>query len=306
LLVNLINYRRILLTKVLPLKTSSAPDWKTGPWPYFILALGWSWLFWIPIVSTGMDISVTPGIALFIIGIFGPAVSAILLTCLVGDQQERRDYWSRLVSFKRIRPRWLAIIILLPPLYSVLAILSAWLLGGNLPALDTAVNYVTHPLTIIPFAIVTMIYGPLPEELGWRGYALDRLQRKWNALVSSLVLGVIWAVWHLPLFFMRGSLLSEVIPLWSTQFWVSMGPGILATAVIMTWIYNNTQRSIIAAILFHFMMNFTLEFLRLSGEFKTYQFIWLGIIAIIVTIIYGPATLKGKVRRRPGGNEESL
>src|SRR4030042_482060 len=104
------------------LRTTSAPDWKTSPWPYFILAFGWSWLFWIPVVLTEMDISVTPGIALFTIGIFGPAVSAILLTCLTGDKQERREYWSRLISFTRIGPRWYAIIILIAPVYSVLAI----------------------------------------------------------------------------------------------------------------------------------------------------------------------------------------
>jgi membrane protease YdiL (CAAX protease family) len=293
-----------LVRKVMHLRTTSAPDWKTSPWPYFILALGWSWLFWIPVVLTGMDISVTPGIALFTIGIFGPAVSAILLTCLAGDKQERREYWSRLISFTRIGPRWYAIIILIAPVYSVLAILSGLVIKGNIPAVDTAVRYVTHPLTIIPFAIVRMVYGPLPEELGWRGYALDRLQRKWNALVSSLVLGVIWAVWHTPMFFMRGSLMSEVLPLWSTEFWVVMGPGILAGSVVMTWIYNNTQRSTLAAILFHFMMNFTAEFLRLPGDIKTYQFVWLTIIAIVVTLVYGPATLKGKVRRRSVGMEQ--
>jgi membrane protease YdiL (CAAX protease family) len=167
--------------------------------------------------------------------------------------------------------------------------------------MDTAVSYVTRPWTIIPFALATMLYGPLPEEPGWRGYALDFLQRKWSALASSLVLGIIWAVWHLPLFFMRNSLLSEVVPLWSPQFWVSMGPGILALAVVMTWIHNHTQRSILAAILFHFMMNFTLEFLRLPGDLKIYLFVWLTIIAIVVTVVYGPATLTGKVRRRPAG-----
>jgi len=280
------------------LRTTSAPDWKTSPWPYFILAFGWSWLFWIPLVLTGMDISVTPGIVLLAMGVLGPAVSAIFLTCLTGDKQERRDYWSRLISFKRIGPRWYAIIILIAPVYSVLAILTGLVIEGNIPAFDTAVGYVTHPLIIIPFAIMRLVYGPLPEELGWRGYALDRLQRKWNALVSSLVLGVIWAVWHTPMFFIRGSLMSEVFPLWSTKFWVAMGPGILAGAVVMTWIYNNTQRSTLAAILFHFMMNFTGEFLRLPGDIKTYQFVWLTIIAIVVTLVYGPATLKGKVRRR--------
>jgi membrane protease YdiL (CAAX protease family) len=77
----------------------------------------------------------------------------------------------------------------------------------------------------------------------------------------------------------------------SVRFWIAFGPGILAESVIMTWIYNNTQRSTLSAILFHFMMNFTGEFLRLPGDFKNYQFLWLIVIAIVVVIIWGPATL---------------
>ncbi len=281
----------------MPLRILSAPDWKTGLGLYFILAFGWSWLFWLAVVFTGMDVSMTPGKVLFLIGLLGPAVSGILLTCLTGDQKERREDWSRVISLRRIGLRWYVVIIVIAPVCNVLAVLTGFVLKGSLPPVAAASGYVTHPLTIIPFAMVTMIYGPLPEELGWRGYALDRLQSRWNALVSSLVLGAIWAVWHLPIFFMRGSLLSEVLPPGSTQFWVSMGPGILATAVIMTWVYNHTRRSILAAILLHFMMNFTLEFLRLPGDFKVYHFVWLTIVAMVVILVYGPATLTGKARR---------
>ena len=279
-------------------RTRIAPNWKNSPWPYFVLALGWSWLFWIPVAVTGLDVSEPPGIIMLAIGILGPAASAIILTSLLGDKQERRDYWERLIGFKRIGLKWYAIILLVPPVYSALAILQGLLIDGSMPSLDTAVGYVTNPLRIIPFAILILFYGPLPEEMGWRGYALDRLQRRWNALTSSLVLGVIWSIWHMPLFFMRGTLMSDVFPLWSSRFWVAMGPGILSGAVLMTWVYNNTGRSTLAAVLLHFMMNFTGEFLRLPGDLKNYQFLWQILIAIVVILIYGPATLTGRVRKR--------
>ena len=275
-------------------RTRIAPSWKNSPWPYFGLALGWSWLFWIPVAVTGLDVSEPPGIILLAIGILGPAASAIILTSLLGDKQERRDYWGRLIGFKRIGLKWYAIVLLVPPVCSGLAILQGLLIDGSIPSLDTAVGYVTQPWRIIPFAILILFYGPLPEEMGWRGYALDRLQRRWNALASSLVLGVIWSIWHMPLFFMRGTLMSDVFPLWSTRFWVAMGPGILSGAVLMTWVYNNTERSTLAAVLLHFMMNFTGEFLRLPGDLKNDQFLWQILIAVAVTIIYGPATLTGR------------
>jgi len=264
---------------------------EASPWLYFALALGWSWIFWIPIVLFGINVTTIPGVLIFAIGGLGPALSAISLTLMARSREKWRDYWRRVIDFKRIPLKWVAVIFLFAPLYSILALLTGFFIKGNIPSLETAAGYLNSPLTILPFALVTLFYGPLPEELGWRGYVLDRLQGKWNALVSSLILGVIWSLWHAPMFFMRGSLQSEVFPLNSASFWLAMGPGIVAEAVIMTWIYNNTQRSTLSAILFHFMMNFTGEFLRLPGNFKNYQFLWLIVIAIIVVIVWSPARL---------------
>ncbi len=283
------------------LRASIPVRWKTSPWPYFVLALGWSWLFWIPVAVSGLDVSESPGIVLLAIGILGPAVSAVLLNLLLGDNADRRDYWTRLTNFRGITPRWYATVLLVPPLCSVLAILQALLIEGSIPPLDAAIGYLAHPGRIIPFAVLILLYGPLPEEMGWRGYALDRLQRRWNALVSSLILGLIWSIWHMPLFFMRGTLMSDVFPLWSARFWVAMVPGILTGAVLMTWVYNNTGRSTLAAVLLHFMMNFTGEFLRLPGELKNYPFLWQILIAVAVIMVYGPATLTGRGRGRSLG-----
>src|SRR5512138_1035239 len=97
-----------------------APSWVNSPWPYFVLALGWSWLFWIPVAVSGLDVSEPPGIILLAIGILGPAFSAILLTYLLGDNRDRRDYWQRLIGFKRTGLRWYAIVLLVPPVCSVL------------------------------------------------------------------------------------------------------------------------------------------------------------------------------------------
>jgi len=269
----------------------------SSPWLYFVLALGWSWLFWIPLAIFGTDISKAPGKIWFGVGIFGPSVAAIVLTYVLGDEQARHDFWDRVVSYTRITPAWYVIILLFAPLYSLLAIITGLMLHGALPLLDTPVRYITNPLTIITFALLTLIYGPLPEELGWRGYALDRLQRNHGALLSSTILGVVWSVWHLPMFFLHGSIMSDVFPLRSTLFWVTMGPGLIASAIIMTWIYNNTQRSILGAIMCHFMMNFTGEFLRLPSDYKTYQFIWIIAIAILIVIFFEPTKFKGRRRQ---------
>jgi membrane protease YdiL (CAAX protease family) len=283
----------IATSKVRPFSTI-----ESSPWPFFVIALGWSWLFWIPIAVIGIDVTMLPGVLLFAIGGLGPILSAIILTLMTRSREKWQDYWRRVIDFRRIPLKWYAVIFLLAPLYSILALLTGFLIEGNIPRLETAASYLNNPLTILPFALVTLFYGPLPEELGWRGYVLDRLQGKWNAFKSSIILGIIWSLWHAPMFFMRGSLQSEVFPLGSVRFWLAMGPGILAETVIMTWIYNNTQRSTLSAILFHFMMNFTGEFLRLPGDFKNFQFIWLTVIAILIVFIWRPTRLTRQHQNR--------
>jgi len=132
-------------------------------------------------------------------------------------------------------------------------------------------------------ALSIFFIGPFPEELGWRGYVLDRLQAKWNALGSSLILGVVWALWHLPLFFIRDTYQYNQ-GAWSEWFWLFM-IGIIPLAVIFTWIFNNTRRSTLAIILFHFMVVFTDELLNLTMRTDLYSTLLWVIVAMAVTML---------------------
>jgi membrane protease YdiL (CAAX protease family) len=118
-------------------------------------------------------------------------------------------------------------------------------------------QFEVNPLAILP-ALFFATLPPLLEELGWRGYALDRLQLQWSALSASVILGVVWALWHLPLFFIGGTHQHDVVGFATTSFWLSMA-GIVALSVAMGWIYNNTARSIAAIVVFHGWVNFTAE-----------------------------------------------
>jgi membrane protease YdiL (CAAX protease family) len=138
--------------------------------------------------------------------------------------------------------------------------------------------------------VMGLVVGPLAEELGWRGFALDGLQSKWSALVSSLVLGIFWWLWHFPLFFTIGMIQSE----WgigSLTFW-TFTASVLAQAVLYTWVYNNTRRSILAAILLHFMSNSTLNLLLpISARTFLLSTILLVVAAIVVVMTWGAKTL---------------
>jgi membrane protease YdiL (CAAX protease family) len=261
---------------------------RKSPWLYFALTFGWSWLFWIPAALSGQNVMQFPTVLLLVLGGLGPPLAAILLTHLGQDSAERRDFWRRVVDLKRISPAWYAVAFLLSPVLAVLAVAVGLLAGEGLPSFDTALGFLSEPLTIVPFVLFNLAYGPLPEELGWRGYALDRLQSKWSALVSSLILGVMWGLWHLPMFFMQGTYQHDELIIGSMRFWLGFCASIVALTVLMTWVYNNTRRSTLSAILIHLMVNLTGQVLDLPDQLEYYRAIWTVVAAIVVVVVWGP------------------
>jgi CAAX protease family protein len=219
-------------------------------------------------------------------------VGGISLTYLTQGKEGRHEYWSRIVDPKRIRAKWYLVIFLFVPALMAVAALLDFATGGSgtLAQIEERVApFLAAPLTIVPFALGVFVQGPLPEELGWRGYVLDRLQSRWTALVSSLILGTIWALWHLPLFFIK-DMIHFTHGVWSAWFWQFM-VGVVPMAVILTWIFNNTRRSTLAAILFHFMANLTYGLANVTAGTNFYSTLLWIIAAIAVVALWGPGTL---------------
>jgi membrane protease YdiL (CAAX protease family) len=146
----------------------------------------------------------------------------------------------------RVGIRWYLFALLGVPLIMMLGTMIVW---GDLPNLGALGGLSFVPGYLVFFILVLIIGGPLLEEGGWRGFALPRMQLLHGPLVASLILGLLWALWHLPEF---------LVPSWAAS---SGGGGILgiaqfliiavAIAIMMTWVFNNTRGSLLLAILVH-------------------------------------------------------
>jgi membrane protease YdiL (CAAX protease family) len=259
------------------------------PWVFLAITYSVSWVFWIPAGLFGRGVDTFPAALLFYLGGLGPPIAGIILTYLTKDQEGRRNYWQRLIQFKRISADWYFVILLTIPVMFILAILVESLLTGSGIQVENITRFLTQPLTIFPFVAFTLLFGPLPEELGWRGYLLDSLQVKRGALTSSLILGTAWSLWHLPLFFLQGTHQNS-LGLGTPAFWLFM-TAMLPESILMTWIYNNNQRSTLSAVLFHTMINLTGELLAVTQRTATYQVLLLTVTAITVTAMWGAKTL---------------
>jgi uncharacterized protein len=268
----------------------SASSRLSNPCLFFLVVLGWSWFFWILDIIFGLSIQTVTGAIFGLLGLLGPMLGGIILTYLTQDKEAQHDYWLRIIDLKRISAKWYLTIFLFVPVLMIVTTILDLLSGGSIaPFEKAAAPFLVHPLSIIPFMLSIFFIGPFPEELGWRGYVLDRLQTKRNALVSSLILGVVWALWHLPLFFIKDTYQYNQ-GAWSEWFWLFM-IGIIPLAVIFTWIFNNTRRSTLAIILFHFMVVFTDELLNLTMRTDLYSTLLWVIVAMAVTMLWGTKTL---------------
>jgi membrane protease YdiL (CAAX protease family) len=230
---------------------------------------------------------------LSIVGGFGPLLAGVYLVDKIADKENQREFLWRVVSFRRIGGVWYAVILLFFPVVVTLSLLLDLAMGGNAPSFLVLESIAAQPLQLLNLPLIViqvLIVGPLPEEPGWRGYALDELQTKWNALVASLFLGLMWAVWHLPLFFFEGSMYHD----WgfgTGLFWLFVAR-MMALSIVMTWIYNNNRRSILSAILFHFMFNFTFVFVTpVPATLHLYGTMLIALIAASIAFIWGPSTL---------------
>jgi membrane protease YdiL (CAAX protease family) len=277
-----------------PLMKSIFKDSKS-PWPFFVLTLGFSWLFWIIAGLLPQPLSALPVWIFYLLGGLMPLTTALFLLYTFGDRAAQRDYWIRTVDLERIGPGWLTAALLIPAALTALSVLLDRVLGGTGASPEAVSLLFASPLAFLQLALLLFLVGPLPEELAWRGYSLDQLQGRWNALASSLILGVLWTIWHLPLFFIEGTY-QHGLGIGTQAFWLYMLDKV-PQSILMTWIYNNTRRSTLTAILFHFMVNFTGELYELTLR-ADQIYIGLQILAAFaVTTTFGPQRLMRHPRK---------
>lgn len=266
-----------------------------GPLLYFFIAFGFSWFFWIPATFVNTNILESPWAILLAIGGIGPAIGGILLTYLNDNKEGRKEYWQRVFDVRRISAKWYLVILLAYPLVTALLAIAE---NEQIQITEAFQELLSQPGRIITFTLTIFIFGPLPEELGWRGYALDRLQNRMNAVLASLLLGAVWALWHIPLFFMKGTYQND-LGFGSAAFWRFMiFP--LIVSIFFSWIYNNNKRSTLSAALFHFSINFTGNILETSEELELHRIILFVAMAFIVVLVCGAKDLVKKPKKGLG------
>jgi uncharacterized protein len=266
-------------------------------WAYLGLTFALAWAVWVPAAALFRDPhrsplpSTTGGLTVLqTLGAAAPTIAAYLVLRASG----RRDLLGWIASryrIWRVHPGWYLTAGLLAPAITLLSLAVRALadphfhvapgspLGELLGELGAGGVALVFPLLILG----QLPSSPLLEEFGWRGLALPLLQGRWNALASSVILGLVWGVWHLPLMVANGDPLVPYLLL------------IVPQTVLMTWVVNSARGSMLLAMLFHAGLNTALTTLY-PGSQSMVEIVLTWLVAVAVVVRYGPRDLARRDR----------
>ncbi|KAB1196451.1 MULTISPECIES: CPBP family intramembrane glutamic endopeptidase [Haloferax] len=256
---------------------------------FLLLTFGWSWVFWVPraLVSEGYIESFP---LLPELGAFGPTIAAFVLVVYADGLQGAKRLAGRALQLDYPK-RWVGVALLFAPVV-VFASLAVAVATDTTPSFPWAGNLLVLP---IAFVFILLLGGPIQEEFGWRGYLLDALQERFGAVVSGVIIGLTWAIWHVPLFYIPSETIYYQNP------FLGFAVSITLFSVLLTWVYNNTNRSLLPALLFHASFNWSQAmFPILDSDPASLTFVALLAVSTIAVAVYW-----GRERLVRGGDDIS-
>lgn len=250
----------------------------TPPLPllaFFALTFGWTWGLWAAVTLIGPSAPRLSG-ALFLASAFGPGVAAFV-TVLAFEGKTGFAHWLRRCLRWRLGGGWYALALIAAPLAIASALGLHAVLGGTISPMP-----VQGPVLIIiaQFAVITVLGGPLGEEFGWRGYALPALAELWGWRWAAVLIGLVWGLWHLPLFWMPGTAQAE-LPM--GLFLASN----VALSVVFARLSVNTRFSVLPAILLHGAINWSamvLPVMPAGGDARPYTIV-IGLVMLLAAAV---------------------
>ena len=214
---------------------------------FFMLACGISWLLWMPLWLPSFGIAGLPVLPFHhALGALGPIMAAFIVTAMESGRAGCSDLLQRMVLWHG-RLLWIAVALFAPYALLLVAVVASSLFAGETFSFAGFGRSREFPqfsvLAFLAYNIVSFGYG---EEVGWRGFALPRLQARHSAWVASLQLTLGWAMWHLPLFLYRPGYTG--MDALGVAGWLL---SLLTGAVLLTWLYNESRGSILIVAVFH-------------------------------------------------------
>ena len=259
------------------METIQTKAYRYRPVLFFALAYLFTWIFWIPAIFVPENI----GAGLMVIGLLAPAVVSTLFVVFSGSDALKKDLKDKIVGFYKVR--WRNVILAVTLFAGMIAatIFLSLAFGQSLDQFSFTEDF-SFTGVGIGSALMTIVVASIIEEVGWKGYCEDSIGNYMNWFWESMIFGVLWSLWHLPLIFIKGTYQAGLMvnPLYVVNFFVSGIP----MGFIITWVYLASDRSILACMIFHLFVNFMQEKIAMTPETKCVETIVVTIAAAVIVL----------------------
>jgi membrane protease YdiL (CAAX protease family) len=201
-------------------------------------------------------------------GLMAPFLISVVMIGRSKNSDLKSDFVNRLFNLRLIQPKMLPVFILIMPFSVLASIIISLSFGESISQFQLSEGF-SFSSGFVPVLLLLLLAATF-EELGWRGYAFDSLQSRYNYLTASIIFSLLWSLWHFPLIFVKDSYQYEIFHqnIW---FGVNFFVSIIPMGIIISWICLKNGKSVIAAIVFHFIINMSQEILEITQTTKCIQ-----------------------------------
>lgn len=251
--------------------------YKYRPVLFFVLAYLFTWMFWIPAIFVPENI----GIILMLIGLIAPAVISTIFVLASDSEALKQDLKNKVFGFYKVKWQNVILAIIVFAAIIVASILLSLLFGQSIEQFAFTEDFSFTGVGIAG-AFITILVASIIEEVGWKGYCEDSIGDYMNWFWESMIFGVLWSLWHLPLLFIPGTYQAGLMvnPLYVANFFISGVP----MGFIITWVYLVSDRSILACMVFHLFVNFMQEKIAMTPETKCVETIVVTVATAIIVL----------------------
>ncbi len=255
---------------------------KFKPGLYFAIVFLVSYTLWFSGAYTSFQEANNGEHMFFLLpGLLTPFLVSLVMMLFSGQKDYKKEYVGRLVNLGRFRLDMLPAFLFILPVAVLISIAISTLFGGSSDQFQFSEDF-SFSTGFVPVLVLLLLAATF-EEMGWRGYAFDSLQSRYTIFTASLLFGILWSLWHLPLVFVKDSYQYEILhqnPGYALNFFVAIVP----MGILSSWIWIKNRKSIIAAVLFHFFTNFWNEAFVMTQQTKCIETGVLTFIAIAIIV----------------------
>lgn len=253
--------------------------YKYRPIRFYVTVFATTWFFWLFAILFNDGLTNTLGMVL---GGICPATVAIITVFTSKSDALKKDFKRKISNFWKLKPLYIFAAVLLFSAIVAGSILLSTAFGESLEQFSFTKDFSFTGVGVMS-AFATIFLAAVLEEVGWRGYGEDSIAQYCSWFKESIIFGIVWALWHLPLFWIPGTYhyeIREMNVLYMLNFLISVAP----MGFITTWVYVKNGRSMLASIIFHLFINFMQEKIAMTQTTKCVETIVVVIAATIIVL----------------------